>query len=155
MLCWFLPHISMNRPQVYVCSLPLEPPSRLRAHRLPTPMSQGARPLCHAASAHWLVILHTVVRMFKAAPLHVFFGEVSQSSDHFWWGCLFSWGWAVWAVYCSSVSKSGLTLQPHGLQHARLPCPSLSPGVYSNSCPLSQWCHPTIASSVVPLSSCP
>ena len=46
------------------------------------------------------------------------------------------------------------SLWPHGLQHARLPCPSLSPGAYSNSCPLSQWCHPTISSSVVPFSSC-
>ena len=46
------------------------------------------------------------------------------------------------------------SLQPHGQQHARLPCPSLSPGVYSNSCPPSQWCHPTISSSVVPFSSC-
>ena len=42
----------------------------------------------------------------------------------------------------------------HGLQHARPPCPSLSPRVCSNSCPLSQWCHPTISSSVVPFSSC-
>ena len=40
-------------------------------------------------------------------------------------------------------------------QHDRLPCPSLSPGVYSNSCPLSQWCHPTISSSVISFSSCP
>ena len=38
------------------------------------------------------------------------------------------------------------SLQPHGLQHARPPCPSTMPGVYSNSCPLSQWCHPTISS---------
>ena len=47
------------------------------------------------------------------------------------------------------------SLQPHGLQHASLPCPSLSPGVCSNSCPLSRWCHPTISSSVTPFSSCP
>ena len=46
-------------------------------------------------------------------------------------------------------------LQPHGLRHARLPCPSPSPRVCSNSCPLSQWCHPTISSSVPPFSSCP
>ena len=46
-------------------------------------------------------------------------------------------------------------LQAHGLQHARLPCPLPTPGVYSNLCPLSRWCHPTISSSVVPLSSCP
>ena len=43
---------------------------------------------------------------------------------------------------------------PHGLQHARPSCPSPTPGVYSNSCPLSQWCHPTISSSVVSFSSC-
>ena len=52
---------------------------------------------------------------------------------------------------CSVVFNS---LRPHGLQHARLPCPSPSPGVYSNSCPLSWWCHPNISSSVIPFSSC-
>ena len=46
------------------------------------------------------------------------------------------------------------SLQPHGLQYARPPCPSPMPGVYANSCPLSWWCHPTISSSVVPFSSC-
>ena len=45
------------------------------------------------------------------------------------------------------------SLWPHGLQHARLPCSSLSPRVCSNSCPLSQWCHPTISSSVIPFFS--
>ena len=47
------------------------------------------------------------------------------------------------------------SLQPYGLQHARPPCLSPTPRVYSNSCPLSQWCHPTISSSVVCFSSCP
>ena len=51
----------------------------------------------------------------------------------------------------SVVSDS---LQPHGLQHASLPCPSPTPGACSNSCPSSQWCHPSISSSVVPFSSC-
>ena len=46
------------------------------------------------------------------------------------------------------------SLQPHELQHARPPCPSPTPGVYTNPCPLSQWCHPTIPSSVIPFSSC-
>ena len=46
------------------------------------------------------------------------------------------------------------SLWPHEPQHARPPCPSPTPRVYSNSCPLSQWCHPTISSSVVPFSSC-
>ena len=45
------------------------------------------------------------------------------------------------------------SLRPHGLQHARPPCPSPTPGVYSNSCPSSRWCHPTISSSVIPFSS--
>ena len=45
------------------------------------------------------------------------------------------------------------SLWPDGLQHARPPCPSPTPGVYPNSCPLSQWCHPTISSSVAPFSS--
>ena len=58
------------------------------------------------------------------------------------------------SVRFSSVTQSCLTLRPHGLQHARPPCPSPSPRVYSNSCPLSRWCHPTISSSVVTFSSC-
>ena len=53
---------------------------------------------------------------------------------------------------CSVISDS---LWPHGPQNARPPCPSPTPGVYLNSCPLSWWCHPTISSSVVPFSSCP
>ena len=55
-----------------------------------------------------------------------------------------------WKWSCSVVSDS---LWPHGLQHTRPPCPSPTPRVYSNSCPLSRWCHPTISSSVVPFSS--
>ena len=58
-------------------------------------------------------------------------------------------------VQFSSVTQSCLTLfDPHGLQHARLPCPSSTPVAYSNSCPLSQWCHATILFSVTPFSSC-
>ena len=52
---------------------------------------------------------------------------------------------------CTVVSNS---LRPHGLQHTRLPCPSLTSGAYSNSCPSNRWCHPTILSSVIPFSSC-
>ena len=59
----------------------------------------------------------------------------------------------IHSVQFSSVAQSCLTLRPHGLQHARPPCPSPTPRVYSNSCPLSQWWHPTISSSVVPFSS--
>ena len=53
---------------------------------------------------------------------------------------------------CSFMSDS---LRPHELQHTRTPCPSPTPGVHSNSCPSSQWCHPAKSSSVIPFSSCP
>ena len=71
------------------------------------------------------------------------------------------WGRVLGApqgIYISISSVQALSrshsLQPHGQQHARPPCPSPTSGVYSNSCPLSQWCHPIISSSVVPFSSC-
>ena len=56
-----------------------------------------------------------------------------------------------WFQFNHSVVSD--SMWPHGLQHARLPCPSPTPGAYSNSCPLIRWCHPTISSSVVPFSS--
>ena len=59
--------------------------------------------------------------------------------------------WALLIFSCTVVSNS---LWPHGLQHARLPCPSPTPRACSNSYPLSQWCHPTISSSMAPFSSC-
>ena len=64
-----------------------------------------------------------------------------------------------WRVCISSVQFScsvmSNSLQPHELQLARPPCPSPTPGVLSNSCPSSRWCHPANSSSVVPFSSCP
>ena len=60
-------------------------------------------------------------------------------------------GQCVHLCCCCSVTKLCPTLWPHRLQHTRLPCPSLSPRVCSNSCPLIWWCHPTISSSVAPL----
>ena len=56
-------------------------------------------------------------------------------------------------IQFSSVTQPCDSLQPHRLQHARPPCPSPTLGVYSNVCPLSRWCHPTISSSVIPFSS--
>ena len=70
------------------------------------------------------------------------------------------WGWITFylkkcleSVQFSSVVSD--SLWPHETQHARPPCPSPTPGVHSNSCPSSQWCHPAISSSVIPFSSCP
>ena len=54
-----------------------------------------------------------------------------------------------------SHSVMSYSLRPHESQHTRPPCPSPTPGVHSNSCPLSRWCHPAISSSIVPFSSCP
>ena len=61
---------------------------------------------------------------------------------------------SLFILYSVQFSHSFMSdsLRPHGLQHARFPCPSPTPRVYSNSCPLSQWCHPTILSSVIPFS---
>ena len=71
--------------------------------------------------------------------------------------------WITFVFCCclvTSVSQLSLSvvsdsLRPCELQHARPPCPSPTPGVHSDSCPLSQWCHPAISSSVVHFSSCP
>ena len=78
-------------------------------------------------------------------------------SKNYWFPYIWSFSF-LWLLICThpvqfSHSVVSDALRPHGLQHARPPCPSTTPGVYSNSCPLSQWCHPTISSSVVPFSS--
>ena len=69
------------------------------------------------------------------------------------------WLWLENLAQFSSVqfthSVVSNSLWPHELQHARLPCPSPSPRVHSNSCPSSRWCHPATLSSIVPVSSCP
>ena len=73
-----------------------------------------------------------------------------------WWAIVHdvknSWTLSSVQFSCSVVSDS---LWPHESHHARPPCPSLSPGVHSNSRPSSRWCHPAISSSVIPFSSCP
>ena len=83
-----------------------------------------------------------------------------MKSGHIWsyfllFACLF---WCFYSVQVllqfSSIAQSCPTLRPHGLQHARLPCPSPTLKACTNSCPPSQWCHPTISSSVIPFSSC-
>ena len=61
---------------------------------------------------------------------------------------------STYAQHFAVQSFGHVWLRPHGLQHTRLPCPSLSPGICSNSSPLSRWCHPTISYSVIPFSFC-
>ena len=98
------------------------------------------------------------VKLFPkvATPVYIVISSV--------WGLVFPhYKLLLLSVFFDSSHSSGLLLfslsvmsnclWPHGLQHARLPCPSPSPGV-SSLCPFSWWCHPTILSSVVPFSSC-
>ena len=85
-------------------------------------------------------------------------------SQFYYWlkikiGSIFHSSLKIYGLCISSVqfSRSVVSdsLRPHELQHARPPCPSPTPGVHSDSRPMSQWCHPAISSSVVPFSSCP
>ena len=81
---------------------------------------------------------------------------MKQNSPFIYVGQQFRW---LHIRPCCSVqfSRSVMSnsLWPHELQHTRPPCPSPTPRVHSNSCPLSQWCHPAISSSIIPFSSCP
>ena len=94
---------------------------------------------------------------FFCDPVDV--GNLISGSSAFSTSSLYIWKFLVHKLLkpqsvqfsCSVISNS---LQPHGLQHVRLPCPSPTSGVYSISCPLSRWWHPTVSSSVVPFSSC-
>ena len=74
------------------------------------------------------------------------------------WSWIMAVGWSYWWCLTSvqfSRSVMSNSLWPHELKHARPPCPSPTPRVYANSCPLSQWLHPIISSSIIPFSSCP
>ena len=79
-----------------------------------------------------------------------------------WWATVYkatksqTWLTNTQHTYSSVQSLNRVrSLWPHESQHAKPPCPSPTPGVYPNSCPLSRWCHPAISSSAVPFSSCP
>ena len=80
--------------------------------------------------------------------------------DRTWVSCIAGGFFTIWATREAlsvqfSLSVMSDSLWPHKLQHSRLPCPLPNPGVCPNPCPLSQWCHPIISSSVVSFSSCP
>ena len=98
-------------------------------------------PYPRAKGNHWMFLSRNMSSKIIILYVHVviFWNDFTALLLLYW--LLFS---------CSVMSDS---LQPHGLQHGRLPCLSPSPRVFSNSCPLSQWCHPTISSSVSPFSS--
>ena len=89
-------------------------------------------------SSRWVLVISYINLNFKS---------LSNSGLQVWVAILHNWS----VQFRPSVVSD--SLRPHGLQHIRPPCPSPTPGVYSNSCSLSQWCHPTISSSVIPFSS--
>ena len=85
---------------------------------------------------------------------HIIYSQDMETTDN--------WIKKMWYIYnglfrSDQISRSVVSdsLPPHESQHARPPCPSLTPRVHSDSCPSSQWCHPAVSSSVVPFSSCP
>ena len=80
--------------------------------------------------------------------------EALMTNRKFLLKCVLDCSYSLSSIQFSDSVMSD-SLQPHELQHARPPCPSPTPGAYPNSCPLSQRCHPTISSSVVPFSFCP
>ena len=102
-------------------------------------------------------VLKEWVQSYKGPSLFLSSNKLFQWHSHSLKRCLKKQVHISWVRKFSSVqSLTQLcpTLQPHELQHARPPCPSPTPGVHPNSCPLCWWCHPAISSSVVPF-SCP
>ena len=97
---------------------------------------------------HWRQILYHLIQ--QGSP---------RSIEETWYNLVFVKKGTIKCLSLSSVqfncSVISNSLRPHESQHTRPPCPSPTPGVHSNSCPLSQWCHPAISSSFVPFFSCP
>ena len=104
---------------------------------------------CHSS------YINAVILAFKIFfnPVLPFFTATVQIPSALRWTTLCVWSQFSSVQFSHSVVSD--SLWPHELQHARLPCPSQTPGIYSNSCPSSQWWHPAISSSVVPFSSFP
>ena len=151
------------------------PTSALFFHRVPGDLrfGDGGGYGPHWASLmmqQWKKIIHVPCRICRRHSFHPWFGKIPwrrkwQPTPVFLPGE--SHGQSSLVAYCPggvqrvthrwahvhTCSVMSNSLQAHGLQHARPPCPSPTPRAYSNSCPLSQWCHPTILSSVVPFSS--
>ena len=104
-----------------------------------------------------------IQRCLTLWPLHQWSHPAISSSDSLFSFCPqslpASGSFPMWITQFSSFhfgcSVMSDSLQPHESQHTRRPCPSPTPGVHSNSCPLSWWCHPAISCSVIPFSSCP
>ena len=124
-------------------------------------------------NSHWIKLFPFNDKMQNFGN---FFSEITKLLEWRWW-ILCPWKFSEFAICFSCLHPKATILhfsplfaflsvqfshsvmsdssRPHELQHARPPCPSPTPGVHPNPCPLSQWCHPTISSSVILFSSCP
>ena len=158
--------IKSRSPTLLADSLPSEPPGKPKNTGVGSlSLLQG---IFQTQELNW-GILHYRWILYK---LNYLTDYLPAESIHFWqksvkisnWLPLFSlhsyqfllhvlWLLCLFGVVVQSLSH--VSLWPQGLQHARIPCPSLSPGVRSDSCPLSRWFHPTISFSVTPFSSYP
>ena len=94
-----------------------------------------------------LELICNISEVWQMSKYHLFFTQTSVSRHL---GCFH-----IFSSVHFNRSVMSDSLRPHELPHATPPCPSPTPRVHPNPCPLSQWCHPTISSSVVPFSSCP
>ena len=138
-------------------------------------LSLWRQPEFHAFSGCWIISLYTVRKLAQFFFFYIrkinpicerccegdqtqYLLMVPETVDQAWnvsdnlHGSSRSWSCAFCAILRFSRSGVSYSWPPPRLQHARLPCPSLSPEVCSNPCPLSRWCHPTISSSVAPFS---
>ena len=102
----------------------------------------------HIPSSEFLMICNSLMVLISGFPLN---NRVICMGFFFFF---FLYFFSSPSVQFSSVTRLCPTLRPHELQHTRPPCPSPTPIVHPNPCPLSRWCHPTISSSVVPFPSC-
>ena len=113
--------------------------------------------LVHQLNTEWPCQCHMKQKHYSGEPspnswLTKSWYIIKQTIEAVKCGVTFSWTVGNWDMQLQFSSVVSNSLWPHGLQHVRLPCPSPTPIVYSNSCPLSRWCHPTISSSLIPFS---
>ena len=118
----------------------------------------------YTSTGRWMgkqnVVYHTMeyysfLKRSKTLAVWINYEDIMLSETSLSWkdkNCMILLIWGPLVQFRHSVVSN--SLQPHESQHTRPPCPSSAPGVYSNSCTSSQWCHPAISSSVVPFSSC-
>ena len=108
---------------------------------------------CRAINVLWIVILTWKYMLSELVSVRDH--QTTRIIRYILNMCVGKWILCILCIAIVQLLSLCNSSRSYGLEHARLPCPSLSPRVCSNSCPLSQWCHPAISSSVAHFSSCP